>query len=253
MKISIITVCLNSAKTIESTIQSVLSQNYPEIEYIIIDGGSTDGTTEIINRYRPKINKVVSEKDNGIYDAINKGILLTTGDIIGNINSDDFYASSDVIEKVVKKMVEKEADVCWGDLVYVDRYNPDKIVRRWESSGYKDDKFKSGWMPPHPTFFVRRQVYNGYGLFNTDFKIAADYELMLRFLENHRVKSCYIPETLVKMRIGGKTQKSIRNIRNVLRYKWEDYRAWGANGLRVNPINIIFRKSFSKISQLNVR
>lgn len=249
MKVSIITVCYNSIKTIESSIQSVLSQNYPSIEYIIIDGGSTDRTLDVINRYHSRITKVVSEKDRGMYDAINKGISLATGDIIGNMNSDDFYASCNVIKKVVEAMEKTGADVCWGDLVYVDRDNPDKMVRYWKSSEYKDKKFRSGWMPPHPTFFVQRRVYQKYGLFNINFKIAADYELMLRLLEKYKVKSCYIPEVLVKMRVGGKTRKSILNIVNILKYKWEDYRAWKVNGLRINPFIIIFLKSLSKIHQ----
>ena len=248
-KFSIITVTYNSATTIEATIKSVLGQSCPNVEYIIIDGGSTDGTLEVVDKYRSKISKVISEKDSGIYNAINKGIRLATGDIIGILNSDDLYASYDVLKKITEIMNKTGVDVCWGDLVCVGKNNPDRIKRYWRSSEYKEGKFRRGWMPPHPTFFVRREVYKKYGLFNTDFKIAADYELMLRFLEKNKVRSYYIPETLVKMRVGGKTGKSIFNIFNIIRYKWEDYYAWKVNGLKINT-TIIFWKSFSKIPQL---
>lgn len=246
--ISIITVVLNDKDFIEATIQSVLSQRgCANIEYIIVDGGSTDGTLKIINKYRSKISKFISGEDNGMYDAINKGIRIASGEIIGILNSDDVYADSDVIGKIVEKMNKTGVNVCWGNLIYV---NPaGQTIRYWKSSEYAKNKFRQGWMPPHPTFFVRRQVYEKYGLFNTDFKIAADYELMLRFLEKNRVSSCYIPEVLVKMRTGGKTEKSIFNISNILRYKYEDYRAWKVNGLKINLL-IIFWKSLSKIGQL---
>lgn len=249
MRISIITVCYNSVKTIESSIQSVLLQSHPDIEHIVLDGGSTDGTLNVIEKYRSKIAKIISEKDDGMYCAINRGVYLATGDIIGNLNSDDFYANRDVIKKIAERMGETGADVCWGDLVYVDRNNPNKIVRCWKSSDYDERKFRRGWMPPHPTFFVRRQIYEKYGLFNTDFKIAADYELMLRLLEKYKARSCYIPEVLVKMRTGGKTSKNLLNIVNILKYKAEDCRAWKINGLKVNPIAVIFLKSLSKVSQ----
>ena len=245
MKVSIITPSFNSADTIENTIQSVLLQNYPDIEYIITDGGSTDGTVEVINKYKNKINKFVSEKDKGVYDGMNRGIKRATGDIIGILNSDDIYASNDVIERVVNEMAENNADCCWGDLVYVDAKNTDKVIRYWKSSEYKEGKFKKGWMPPHPTFFVKKWVYQKYGLFNLDFPISADYELMLRFLEKYKIRSCYIPQVLVKMRIGGQSNKSIKNI---IKGNIECYRAWKINGLKANPL-IFFFKPLSKVTQ----
>jgi len=242
---SIITVVLNGKDTIEDTIKSVLGQGYQNIEYIIIDGGSTDGTLKIIESYKDKISKFVSEKDKGIYDGMNKGISLADGDIIGILNADDFYTSNNVIETVVKEIEEKKADVCWGDLVYVDKNNTDKIIRYWKSSEYKEGKFKKGWMPPHPTFFVKKWVYEKYGIFNLDFSISADYELMLRFLEKYKIKTCYIPQILVKMRTGGQSNK---NIKNIIKANIECYRAWGVNELKINPL-IIFLKLILKITQ----
>ena len=243
--VSIITTVFNNKDTVEDAIQSVLSQSYPNIEYIVVDGGSTDGTIEIINKYENKINKFVSEKDQGVYDGMNRGIKRATGDIIGILNSDDVYADDKVIERVVAEMTRKNADVCWGDLVYVDAKNTDKVIRFWKSSEYREEKFKKGWMPPHPAFFVKRWVYEKYGLFNLDFPISADYELMLRFLERHKIKSCYIPQILVKMRIGGQSNKSIKNI---ARANLECYKAWRVNGLKVNPL-IFFLKPAPKVTQ----
>ena len=243
--ISIITVVLNRKDTIEYTIKSVLGQSYKNIEYIIIDGGSMDGTVEIINKYRDKIARFISEPDRGIYDGMNKGIELATGDIIAILNSDDIYSNDKVIERVVAEIQKNGADVCWGDLVYVDAKNTDKIIRYWKSSEYKEGKFQKGWMPPHPTFFVKKWVYEKYGLFNFDFPISADYEIMLRFLERYKVKSCYIPQVLVKMRIGGQSGKSIKNI---IKANLECYRAWRVNGLKINPLRILL-KPLSKIPQ----
>jgi len=247
MKVSIITVCYNSAATIENTIKSVLSQTYPNIEHIIIDGGSTDGTLDVIERYRKKVAVVVSEPDRGIYDAMNKGIARASGDIIGTLNADDFYACSDVIENVVRVMERSRVDVCWGDLEYVSPRDINKVVRYWRSSEYTLGKFKRGWHPPHPTFFVQRTVYEKYGKFNLEFKIAADYELMLRFLEKCHVVSVYIPRTLVKMRTGGAS--NFRSLRILIRANVESYRAWKINNLPVHWWNVL-AKPFSKLTQL---
>ena len=252
MKASIITVVYNGRDYIESAIQSVLRQTYKNIEYLIIDGGSTDGTVDIIKRYRDQISKFISEKDDGLYDAMNKGIKMATGDIIGTLNSDDFYADNSVIERVVEAIEREQADVLWGDLVYVKAGNESKTTRVWKSSVYEPGKFQKGWMPPHPTFFVRKSVYDRFGLFRTDFKIAADYELMLRFLEKNKIKGVYLPVVLVKMRTGGKTGKGVFNIKNIIRYKLEDYRAWKINDLDVG-LSIFFTKSFSKINQYFTR
>lgn len=243
--VSITTPVLNGARTIESTIKSVLGQTYEKIEYIIVDGGSTDGTLDIVAKYRDKIAKVLLESRRGIYPAMNTGLKSAKGEIIGNLNSDDFYADENVIKTVVETMEKEKADVCWGDLVYVDRVNTNKIIRFWRSTEYKKGKFQRGWMPPHPTFFVRRRVYEKYGFFNLDFKIAADYELMLRFLEKYQLRSCYIPKIMIKMRKGGESNKSIINI---IKANRESYRAWQINGLKINPLRILL-KPLSKINQ----
>ncbi|MDD2889025.1 MAG: glycosyltransferase family 2 protein [bacterium] len=238
VKVSIITVSFNSKDFINHAIESVLSQTYKNIEYIIIDGGSTDDTIDIIKEYKDKITKFVSEPDNGIYDAMNKGLKMATGDIIGILNSDDFYADNSVIETVVKNIKNKNADACWGDLFYIDKENISKIVRNWKSSKYSKNNFGKGWMPAHPTFFVKRWVYEKYGYFNLDFPISADYEIMLRFLERYKIKSCYIQKVLVKMRTGGNSNK---NMKNIIRANIECYNAWKVNGLRANPIIFIIK------------
>jgi len=243
--VSIITPVLDRKNTIDSAIKSVLGQTYRNIEYLIVDGGSTDGTIEVINKYREKISKFISEKDKGVYDGMNKGIRMASGEIIGILNSDDIYASDNVIEKVVKVMEGNNADCCWGDLVYVDTKDTNKIIRYWKSSEYKPGKFRKGWMPPHPTFFARRWVYEKYGRFNLDFPISADYELMLRFLEKYKIKPCYIPQVMVKMRTGGQSSK---NVLNIIKGNIECYRAWKINGLEIDFFRI-FLKPLSKISQ----
>ncbi len=210
-KISIITVCYNSAKTIEQTILSVLSQDYPNIEYIIVDGASGDGTLQIIKKYQHKIAMVVSEKDNGIYDAMNKGIALASGDIIGLLNADDLYAHNQVISLVAQAMTPDAIDACFGDLIY---FSPstNKLLRYWESSEFKSGLFAKGWCPPHPTFFVKRNVYLKHGLFNTAYKMGNDVELMMRFLEKAKIKSVYLPHVLVHMRAGGVSNRGFKNI-----------------------------------------
>jgi len=243
--VSIITVVFNSKNTVEWTIRSVLTQSYKNIEYIIIDGGSINGTMEVVGKHKDEITRIISEPDRGIYDGMNKGIRLASGDIVGILNSDDFYADDRVIETVVKTMKEQDADVCWGDLVYVSPKDTNKIVRYWKSSEYKEEKFKKGWMPAHPTFFVRRRVYEKYGVFNLDFPIAGDYELMLRILEKYKVKSCHISKVLVKMRAGGSSNK---NIIRIVKGDLECYRAWKVNGLKISFLKI-WSKPLSKIFQ----
>ncbi len=242
MKVSIITPTFNSAETLENTIKSVLSQSYPDIEYIIVDGKSTDNTLDIVKKY-DKINKVISEPDKGIYDAMNKGIRLATGDVVGILNSDDIYASENVIDRVVKAI--KETDCCWGNLLYVDKKDENKTIRRWISSEYKEDLFEKGWHPPHSTFFVKKNVYDRYGVFNLNFKIAADYELMLRLLEKNKISFSFIPEILVKMKIGGTSNRSVLNI---IKANIECYNAWKVNELKINPLKL-FLKPFSKVKQ----
>lgn len=245
MKVSIITVCFNSADTTEDTITSILSQDYENIEYIVVDGGSTDGTLDIVNRYKYHMAKVVSEPDNGVFDAMNKGLKLATGDIVGFLNADDLYANENVIARIVEAIRANNVDCCYGDLEYVARNDLGKTVRRWKSQAYQNGLFEKGWHPPHPAFFVKRQMYEKYGHFNSKFKIAADYELMLRFLRKHGIKSCYIPSVLVRMRIGGKSNK---NLSQIIKANIECYQTWRENGLKVSPL-IMLRKPLSKLTQ----
>ncbi|MFI5164484.1 MAG: glycosyltransferase family 2 protein [Bacteroidia bacterium] len=245
MKVSIITVCYNSEATIEETIRSVVEQNHPGIEYIVVDGKSTDKTLAIIEKYRNKISKLVSEKDNGIYFALNKGLQLATGDIAGILHSDDFYTNSAVISRVVKEFETKNCDSVYGDLQYVSREDISKVTRHWKSDPFDAKRFLKGWMPPHPTFFVKRKFYAQFGLFNTVFSSAGDYELMLRFLYKHRITSSYIPEVLVKMRTGGVSNVSFSNR---LKANREDRLAWTVNGLKPAAFTLT-AKPFSKLKQ----
>lgn len=245
MKISIITVTYNSASTIEHTIQSVLNQSYTNIEYIIVDGVSTDGTLDILNRYKTQIHKIVSEKDKGIYDAINKGIDLATGDVIGILHSDDFYMSSNVIENVANSFDQNQCDGVYANLYYVDKDDTDKIKRKWHSGNYSEGAFLNGWMPPHPTFFVKKEIYTKYGKYNLQFATAADYELMLRFIHKNKIKLSYLDEFIVKMRVGGKSNDTVQSR---LTANMDDRKAWEVNGLKprfytltLKPLRKIFQ------------
>lgn len=245
MKISIITVTYNSAETVEDTIKSVIGQTYPDIEYIIVDGLSKDNTLEIVNKYRSKIARVISEKDKGIYDAINKGVDLATGEVVAILNSDDLYNHETVIASVMKTFTDTGADAVYGDLVYVDRKDTGRVTRTWKSGIYKEGKFLKGWMPPHPSFFVKRWCYQRYGKFHTHFKTSADYELMLRFIHVNKIKLAYLSDILVRMRLGGQSNVSIANRIEANR---EDRRAWELNGLKPGRFTLI-RKPLSKIFQ----
>jgi glycosyltransferase involved in cell wall biosynthesis len=250
MKISVVTVCYNGASTIEQTLTSVAGQTWPNFEHIVIDGGSVDGTLLIVDSYRSRLAHVVSEKDNGIYDAMNKGIALATGDIVGFINADDFYASPDALAKVAAVFSDPTVEACYGDLCYVKQENTSALVRYWKSSEFHSGAFESGWCPPHPTFFVRREVYQRLGGFDLSYKIAADMELMLRFLEVHKIRAKYIPAVLVKMRLGGTTNKSLRNI---VRQNQEILRALQLHGLKSSVWRLIGSKLFSRGIQFLVK
>lgn len=206
-KFSVITVCYNSGRTLKSTIDSVLNQSYLNIEYIIIDGASTDNTLEIIKSYESDKIKLISEPDCGIYDAMNKGISIASGEIIGILNSDDFYSNEFIVQKIVERFKTSKASCVFGDIVYVDQTDIAKIVRHWKSSPYTLSKFKSGWSPPHPSFFVLSSAYRNYGNFDNSIKLSADFDLMLRFLEVYKLDSSYIPEVCVCMRTGGASTK----------------------------------------------
>lgn len=226
MRVSIITVCFNSAATIADTIKSVQRQRYHDIEHIIVDGLSTDNTVEIINS-TGFTGRLICEKDNGLYDAMNKGITMATGDIVGILNSDDFYPDENAISDVVKLFHQNSCQVVYADLDFINVSHPKKIVRKWRSGHYRYEKFNFGWMPPHPTFFVKREVYEMYGMFNTGLKSAADYELILRFLYVHKVKAQYLPRVLVHMRAGGMSNRSLTHR---IKAHMEDYKAWRING-----------------------
>ena len=244
MTVSIITSVYNNKETIEEAIASVLSQTYDDIEYIVVDGASTDGTIEVIKKYEGQISTFVSEQDKGIYDGLNKGVALATGDVIGFLHSDDLFEDEHVVAKIAEAFKIDDVDSIYGDLVYVSKEDTSKVVRYWKSGAYGLKKLENGWMPPHPTFYVKRKVYEEHGAFDTSFKIAADYDSILRFLGREGITTRYIPEVLVKMRVGGESNKSLKNL--VLKTK-EDLRAVKNNN--VGHIRSIFFKNLSKIPQ----
>jgi len=244
LKISIITSVYNNKETIAEAIESVLSQTYDNIEYIVVDGASTDGTVDIIKQYADKISTFVSEPDKGIYDGLNKGVALATGDVVGFLHSDDLFEDEHVVAKIDEAFKIDDMDSIYGDLTYVSKEDTSKVVRYWKSGAYGLKKLKNGWMPPHPTFYVKREVYEKYGAFDTSFKISADYDSILRFLGREGITTRYIPEVMVKMRVGGESNKSLQNL--VLKTK-EDLRAIKKNN--VGHIRSIFFKNLSKIPQ----
>jgi glycosyltransferase involved in cell wall biosynthesis len=229
LKVSIITVVFNGASTIQSCIESVLGQTYGDIEYIVIDGKSTDQTPEIVKSYGTKIAVFLSEKDAGIYDAMNKGITKATGDIIGILNADDFYRDSSIIEKIVSELKKTNADAIYGDLIYVDTENIQQVTRYWKSGDFDRNKFLYGWMPPHPTFFLRAASYKKWGNYRLDLGSAADYELMLRMLFKHGLTTAYLPQIITVMRTGGVSNKTVGN-------RWKanqnDRIAWALNDIK---------------------
>ena len=238
MKISIVTGTYNSQEYIGDCVASITNQTYDAIDHIIIDGASSDNTVNTIKSLPNRVSKLISEQDEGIYDAMNKGLKMATGDVIGILNSDDFYNSDDVIQKVASAFENPEIDIVFGDLYYVNQKNPDKIVRKWSSGPFQNGAFKKGWHPAHPSFFVRKRVYEKYGYFDLDFELAADFELMLRFLEKHRLKSIYIPIPLVRMRLGGASNK---NLGNIAKGNNECIRAFKKNSIDASVLYPIYR------------
>jgi glycosyltransferase involved in cell wall biosynthesis len=246
MKISLLTVSFNSAATIKDTIESIRSQDYKNIEYIIVDGNSKDRTVEIIKSYSSFIGKWISEPDKGIYDAMNKAIQMATGDVVGILNSDDFYSSTKIISQVSDAFSDSTIDIVFGDLVFVDTNHLDKVVRKYSSAKWHPDKFARGFMPAHPTVFIRGKYYEQLGLFKTDYKIAADYELLIRFLYVHQLKYKYLPITMVKMRRGG---VSSRNWKSNFILNAEIIRACRENGIKTNVFKV-YPKYFTKLFEL---
>ncbi len=229
MKVSIITATYNSEAYLEQTILSVLEQSYKNIEYIIVDGGSTDKTIPIINKYKDKLSHFISEKDEGIYHALNKGIALASGDVIGFLHSDDFYTDNLVIEKVVNGLNKNKTDGLYANLYFIDKNDPNKITRKWLSGDYSPNSFMYGWMPPHPTLFLKKELYKKHGVFNLDFKTSADYELMLRFIHKHQISLTYLNEFIIKMRVGGQSTASVNNR---VKANLEDRKAWEVNNIK---------------------
>lgn len=244
MKISVITVTYNSADTVRDTIDSVLGQDYPFVEYIVVDGNSSDGTVEIVKSYGDRISKFISEPDRGIYDALNKGISMATGDVIGFMHSDDTFTGSDVLKTVAEAFETGNTDSVYGDLVYVNKQDPWKVIRHWRSGSITRQKVERGWMPPHPTFYVRSEIYRNHGGFNTDYRISADYDFMVRMLHKKNISTCYIPMIMVKMRVGGKSNRSLSNIIKKVK---EDVTVMKSNGLNF-WVSILY-KNLSKINQ----
>lgn len=229
MKLTLLTPTYNSAATLRDTLESITAQGYADLEYIVVDGASTDGTADLVAEYAELVTIFHSEPDRGIYDAMNKGLQMATGDVIGILNSDDFYAGPEVLHKVAAAFAEHPVDTLYGDLQYVDARRPERVVRHWRAGAYQPSKFLFGWMPPHPTFFVRRRCYEQFGYFDLDLRSAADYELMLRFLYKEGCSAHYLPEVMVKMRTGGQSNATLRHR---LRANREDALAWRKNGLR---------------------
>jgi len=243
LRVSIITVSYNNVGTIADTINSVLSQSYANIEYIIIDGASSDGTTELVTSFGQRISKFISAPDTGMYDALNKGIGLATGDIVGILNSDDFFHDNNVIEKVVSAFDESDIDAVFGDVQFVDPVKTSKIVRYYSSKKFNSSRFRFGYMPAHPSFYVRRELFEKIGYYKTDYKIAADFELVIRFLFINKVKYKYLEMPFISMRMGGLSNKTISS--NYILNK-EIARACKENGIKTNFI-FIYSKYFTKI------
>lgn len=245
MTITLITVCYQSAATLEMTIQSVLSQDYPHIDYIVVDGASQDGTVAILEKYADRL-RYISEPDRGIYDAMNKGLAMAQGDVIGFIGSDDFYPSSDVIGSVAKAFETHGTDSIYGDKQFVNPEDISTIVRYWEVGSYSRKNWLKGWMPPHMSFYLKKSLYDQYGVYRTDFTCSADYELMLRMLFKHGASTHYLPKVLMTMRNGGTSTASWK-------HRWvanqEDRKAWKVNNLTPHWYTLWW-KPLSKITQL---
>ena len=246
MKVTIITATLNNSETIAETINSILSQDFFDIEHIIIDGSSSDGTLEIIKDYQSK-NKSIrlfSESDNGVYNALNKGLNLATGDIISFLHSDDVFGSKTIISEINSIFENNDVDGVYGDLQYVKNTSTFKIIRNWKSRKFYPEMIKNAWMPPHPTLFLKKRVYEKHGNFNPTYKISADYEFILRIFKDQFLKFQYLPKVIVNMRLGGISNRSLKNI---LIKVLEDYRAMRKH--KVGNIFTLARKTLSKLDQ----
>lgn len=246
MKFSIITACHNSADTIKDTINSIKLQSYKKYEHIIVDGGSVDDTLEYIRNCGSGDLRFISERDRGMYDAMNKGIAMATGDVIGILNADDVYADNTVFSQLAEVFSEPTIDACYSDLVYVDKCNLNKVIRYWRSRPFESGLFEKGWVPAHPTFFVRQKIYKQYGAFDLDYKLAADYDLMVRFLAKYKIRTVYIPKVLVKMRMGGATNM---NIKNIAKQNLEIFASCKKNNIKISLLTFLANKIITRVQQ----
>lgn len=248
MKISVVTAVYNRVSTIVDAMASVQRQSHPAVEHVVQDGGSTDGTLEQVERVANGTTRLISERDGGIYDAINHGIARATGEVIGLMHSDDVFAHDRVLERVAERFARPGVDAVYGDLQYVAADDLQRVVRHWRSGKYSPALLKRGWMPPHPTLYLRREVFDRFGLYDTSFSIAADYDAMLRYFVKGRIEPAYIPEVLVKMRLGG---ESNRTLGRIIRKSREDFRAIRKN--QVGGIGTLAAKNLSKLNQFIVK
>ena len=244
LKISVVTAVYNRKTTIAQAMDSVAAQTWPAVEHIIQDGGSTDGTREILRAHAGPGVSIESLPDHGIYDAINKGIARATGDVIGLMHSDDFFATDTVLADVAAALADPAIDGVYGDLDYVAADDTARVIRKWRSGAYDPKRLRRGWMPPHPTLYLRREVFMEWGTYDTSYQIAADYDAMLRYLAKGHIQLAYIPKVMVKMRVGGASNRSLARI---MRKSREDYRALHRNG--VGGIGTLLAKNFSKLRQ----
>jgi len=242
LKISVITAVYNNRDTIAEALDSALTQTHPDVDLIVIDGASTDGTQEVLQGYADRLAVLVSEPDRGIYDALNKGIERASGEVVGFLHSDDLFADSAVLSRIATAFADPTVDAVYGDLLYVRKDDPTRVVRTWRAGEFSPGRLAHGWMPPHPTLYVRRAAYQRLGGYDTSYRIAADYDCVLRLLGRGGLRVAYIPEMLVKMRVGGASNRSLKNI---LRKSREDYRA-----LRVNQVGGLWALAWKNLSKL---
>jgi glycosyltransferase len=244
MNTSIITATYNSGLYLEETIKSIFTQKEDNIEYIIIDGKSTDNTIDIINKYNNSVDLFISEPDQGIYDAINKGIKNSNGDIIGLLHSDDLFTNDNIVNKITHIFNKENIDILYGDLLYVKSTDPNKVIRYWRSQPFYPDLLNKGWMPPHPTLFIKKEVFNKIGLYDTKYKISADYDFIVRLFKYPALKSYYLPEVITRMRVGGDSNKSLKNIIRKSREDYEIIKKYNLKGLYT-----LFMKNTTKLKQ----
>lgn len=244
MKISIITCAFNSEITIKKSIRSIQKQNYKNIEHLIIDGASTDKTLKIVKKIKKKNQNLYSSKDNGFYDALNKGIKYSTGNIVGILHSDDFYNDNNILKVVADTFKRTKADLVYGDLTYVKKNYPFKLIRYWRAGKFNREKLFNGWMPPHPTVFVKKKIFDKIGFYKTDYKISADYDFLVRIFNCKNINLVYIPKVLINMRIGGISNRSFKNL---IIKSFEDYQIIKKN--KIGGLFTLFNKNFSKLRQ----